>query len=200
GSTGAVEINVTGGTAPYTYNWNNGATTKDLSNLATGTYTVTVTDANGCTATLDVPVATDDVTLTITELITAAICTAENGSIDLSVEGGTAPYTYSWNTGSTDEDLTNLAPGSYTVTITDANGCTAEKTIEVTQDIQTLTITPTVTNTTCTGSTGAVEINVTGGTAPYTYEWNTGATTKDLSNLATYPDDHGTDHCCDLYC
>nr|WP_222840241.1 T9SS type B sorting domain-containing protein [Flavihumibacter stibioxidans] len=185
GSTGAVEINVTGGTAPYTYEWNTGATTKDLSNLATGTYTVTVTDANGCTATLDVPVATDDVTLTITELITAAICTAENGSIDLSVEGGTAPYTYSWNTGSTDEDLTNLAPGSYTVTITDANGCTAEKTIEVTQDIQTLTITPTVTNTTCTGSTGAVEINVTGGTAPYTYEWNTGATTKDLSNLAT---------------
>ncbi|MFD2528027.1 SprB repeat-containing protein, partial [Flavihumibacter stibioxidans] len=123
GSTGAVEINVTGGTAPYTYEWNTGATTKDLSNLATGTYTVTVTDANGCTATLDVPVATDDVTLTITELITVAICTAENGAIDVSVEGGTAPYTYSWNTGSTDEDLTNLAPGSYTVTITDANGC-----------------------------------------------------------------------------
>jgi hypothetical protein len=123
-SIGAINLTVSGGTSPYTYLWSNGATTEDLTGLAAGNYTVTITDANGCTTQFAVTVGTDNVTITATPVITNTTCTASIGAINITVSGGTSPYTYLWSNGATTEDITGLAAGTYTVTITDANGCT----------------------------------------------------------------------------
>ncbi|WP_332737128.1 gliding motility-associated C-terminal domain-containing protein, partial [Flavihumibacter sp.] len=195
GSTGTITLEVTGGTPAYSYSWTGpagyNADTKDITGLVAGMYTVVITDLNGCTTTLDVEVGTQDVTIDLSEVINPAICTSNNGGIDLSIAGGTTPYTISW-TGpsgfnSTDEDLTSLAPGVYTVTVTDANGCTATKDIEVTIDVQTITAVPTVGLTACTGATGTIALEVSGGTPAYSYSW-TGpgsftADTKDITGL-----------------
>ncbi|MBE1615962.1 SprB repeat-containing protein, partial [Flavobacterium sp. SaA2.13] len=115
---------VTGGTAPYTYVWNTTATTQDLTGLPAGTYEVTVTDANGCTATASVTV-TQPTVLSASGTATNVSCNAgSNGAVDLTVTGGTAPYTYVWNNAATTQDLTGLTASTYDVTVTDANGCT----------------------------------------------------------------------------
>ncbi len=183
-SIGAINLTVSGGTAPYTYSWSNGATTEDITGLAAGDYTVTITDANGCTTSKPVTVETDVSTITVTPVITNTTCTASIGAINLTVSGGTAPYTYSWSNGATTEDITGLAAGDYTVTITDANGCTTSKPVTVETDVSTITVTPVITNTTCTASIGAINLTVSGGTAPYTYSWSNGATTEDITGLA----------------
>ncbi|KIC89074.1 hypothetical protein HY58_18835 [Flavihumibacter sp. ZG627] len=154
-------------------------------------YTVVITDLNGCTTNLDVEVGTQDVTIDLTEVTTEVICTSNNGAIDLSIAGGTAPYTISWSGPggftSSDQDLVNLAPGTYSITVTDANGCSATKNIEVTIDMQVITAVPTVTATSCTGATGAISLVVSGGNPAYTYSWNGPANfradTKDLTGL-----------------
>ena len=183
-SIGAINITVSGGTSPYTYLWSNGATTEDISGLAAGNYTVTITDANGCTTNMPITVGTDNVTITATPVVTNTTCTASIGAINITVSGGTSPYTYLWSNGATTEDLTGLAAGTYTVTITDANGCTTNLPFTVETDMSTITATPVVTNTTCTASIGAINITVSGGTSPYTYLWSNGATTEDITGLA----------------
>jgi hypothetical protein len=185
-STGAVDLSVTGGTAPYTYGWSNGATTEDLSNVAAGTYSVTITDANGCSMTSSVTIAEPTATLGASTTQTDVLCFGNTtGAVDLSVTGGTAPYTYGWSNGATTEDLAGITAGTYTVTITDANGCTTTASVTITEPTATLGATTTQTDVLCFGnSSGAVDLSVVGGTAPYTYLWSNGATTEDLSNVA----------------
>ena len=183
GNDGTIDLTVTGGTAPYTYLWNNTAITEDLIGLTAGTYSVTVTDANGCTA-------TESVTLTEPTLL-SALATATNvscnggndGTVDLSVTGGTAPYTYAWDNTATTEDMIGLTAGTYNVTVTDANGCTATAAATITES--TLLVTNgTITDVSCLGSVdGSIDVTVTGGTTPYTYAWDNTATTEDLSGL-----------------
>lgn len=131
-STGAVDLSVTGGTSGYTYLWSNAATTQDLTALAAGSYTVTVTDSKGCISTLN-NVVTQPQKLAVTGVITDVMCTsnarASNGSIALTVTGGTTAYTYSW-TGTPAYSSTGMNPsavpaGTYTVTVTDSKSCTA---------------------------------------------------------------------------
>ncbi|MGH1436801.1 MAG: SprB repeat-containing protein [Lewinella sp.] len=198
-----IDLVVSGGTAPYTYLWNTGATSEDLTGLTAGTYTVTVTDDQSCT---------DEATFTIEEpttleidvdatVLTDADCNgAATGTIDLVVTGGTAPYTYLWNTGATSEDLSGLTAGTYTVTVTDDQGCTDEATFTI-EEPTTLEIdvdATVLTDADCNGAaTGTIDLVVTGGTAPYTYLWNTGATSEDLTGLTagtytvTVTDDQG---------
>lgn len=122
---GAVDLTVTGGTPSYTFLWSNAFTTEDLINVSTGTYTVTVTDTNGCTETLTATIDTI-IPLTLNLLATEVTCIGtNNGTLDLTVTGGTAPYTYSWSNGPTVEDQSGLAAGTYTVTVTDSVGTTA---------------------------------------------------------------------------
>ncbi|MES2873842.1 MAG: hypothetical protein V4708_08980, partial [Bacteroidota bacterium] len=185
-SSGAINLSVTGGTAPYSYAWTGGITTEDLTGLAAGTYNVTVTDANNCTATTSVIITQPASALALTSAKTDVLCFgATNGSVNLSVTGGTAPYTYAWTGGITTEDLTGLAAGTYNVTVTDANNCTATASVIIIQPAAALALTSSKTDVLCFGSsTGAINLNVTGGTAPYTYAWTGGVTTEDLAGLA----------------
>ena len=197
GNTGSISTTVVGGTSPYHYAWSNQATTANIGNIGAGTYSVVVTDTNGCQASNSTTLI-GGVPLNITLTPTAPSCNGgSNGSITSSVSGGVQPYTYAWSNGATTANISGLAAGSYTVTVTDALGCSSSANIVVTQPAS-LSIGLTVTNAACFGSaTGAVTSTVTGGTAPYTYLWNTQATSANLSNLAigsysvTVTDAHG---------
>ena len=120
---GAVTLNVTGGTAPYTYLWNNGSNAAQLTDVGAGTYSVTVTDANGCTTTANATV-TQPAALTATSVVLNESCNpGNNGSIGITPAGGSGGYTYLWSNGETTSSITGLAAGVYSVTVTDANGC-----------------------------------------------------------------------------
>ncbi len=193
GSNGAININTTGGTVTptnYTYLWSNGSTLEDLTNLSAGNYTVTVTDANACTASQGFSI-TQPAALASSKTITAASCNgSSNGSINLTPTGGTSPYSFAWTKvgassySSTVEDPNSLASGTYNVTITDANACTATNNAIVTEPAG-INVSAALTNINCNGTaTGAINLTVTGGNAPYTFAWSGGATTKDVSSLA----------------
>ncbi|HWJ04055.1 MAG TPA: hypothetical protein VNU93_10260, partial [Verrucomicrobiae bacterium] len=176
-STGAINITVSGGTAPYKYDWadvSGTENTEDRSALAAGTYNVTITDANGCTAsgswTINQPAQ-----LTVGAVVTQISCFGQaNGAINITASGGTAPYKYDWaDVAGTEnsEDRSALGVGSYSVTVTDANGCTATGTWNITQPAE-MGVSAQQTNVACFGqSTGALNITVTGGVAPFTYDW-----------------------------
>ena len=122
---GAIDINVVGGTPPYTYDWSNGATTQDLASVGAGNYSVTVTDANGCEDTIENIMVDDPSSLDVTATtVTDVSCFGfEDGAIDITVTGGTPPYTYDWSNGATTQDVSGLDAGTYSVTVTDANLC-----------------------------------------------------------------------------
>ncbi|NCA24474.1 MAG: adhesin, partial [Betaproteobacteria bacterium] len=104
--------------------------------------------------------------------------------MDLSVNGGTAPYIYSWNNGAFTQDLNNIGAGNYVVNITDINGCTSSGSYTVGQPALPLTLSETHQDILCFGtSSGSINLTVTGGTSPYTFLWNNGITTEDLSNI-----------------
>ncbi|MEO8150883.1 MAG: T9SS type A sorting domain-containing protein [Bacteroidia bacterium] len=182
-SNGSATANITGGSTPYSYLWNIGATTKTAGGLAAGTYTVTVTDNKGCINTGIIAV-TQPTVLINTPAINNVTCNGSgNGSIISAVTGGTAPYSYLWNGANTTSSLTGLSPGNYTVTVTDGNGCTNKITSSITQPSP-VTISGTGTNITCFGAgNGSASAITNGGTSPYTYLWNTSAVTSLLSNL-----------------
>ena len=124
---GSIDLTVTGGAMPYTYNWGVGQpTTQDRSGLGGGTYTVTVTDGNSCSVTTSVTI-TEPSAIALSTVITKADCNGPTGAIDLTATGGTPGYTYDWADlagPSNPEDRTALGPGNYAVTVTDDNGCT----------------------------------------------------------------------------
>ncbi len=188
GATGSITLSTpTGGTAPFTYTWNNGATSKDLTAVIAGTYTVTIKDFNNCSSTLPAFTITEPTLITITNSITNITCNGgSTGAINITPTGGTAPYTFAWTNGATSEDLTVVAAGTYSVTISDSKGCSkvfGPFTITQSPPI-TLTSLPTITNVNCNGaSTGSITINPSGGTAPYTYSWTNGNTTQNITAL-----------------
>ena len=184
-STGSADLTVTGGTAPYTFLWSNGAVTEDISNVPAGVYSVTITDANSCTTTATATVLQPAAPLEGTLAVTDVDCYGSfTGAIILTVTGGTAPYSYLWNNGATTKDIIDLAAGDYSVTITDANSCIVTVTGSVNQPLAPLYAGISATDVACFGeATGALNLTVTGGTEPYSYLWNNGATTKDLINV-----------------
>ena len=183
---GSAITNVTTGTPPYTYSWSNGQTTPTATGLAPGTYTVTVTDANGCansyTTTINGPASGSAISISSTP--TNIDCAGNmNGAVSVSVTGGTPGYTYAWSNGSTSSDLSGLVPGTYTLTVTDNSGCTSTQVVTITEP-SLITASGTGTNpTTSGGSDGSIDLTVGGGTPGYTYQWSNGATTQDISGL-----------------
>ena len=188
GNTGSVTANPSGGTSPYSYAWSNGATTQTVNNLTAGTYNVTITDANRCTKTGSATV-TEPTELMLTSSSVPVKCKGEsNGSASVVASGGTAPYTYSWSGIEVPSipTLSNVSVGNYTVTVTDGNGCTRSTTITVVEAATLLTITGTPTTAVkCNGGNdGVASVNVTGGAGSYSYTWTTKASTQTISNLS----------------
>lgn len=184
-ATGTATANVSGGALPLTYSWSpSGGTADTATDLTAGTYTVTVTDAVNRTATATVTITEPDALLS--NIITTDIsCNgATNGSITLAPTGGVAPYTYLWSNADTSSSLTGLTGGTYSVTITDANGCTVTENATITDPaILTLSSSSQVDVTSYGGNDGSATVSVTGGTAPYNYLWSNGATTATATGL-----------------
>lgn len=170
------------GTPPYTYHWSNGATTMKITNLSPNTYTVTVTDANGCFGTWPF-VITQPTNLTLIGGTTPAACT-NNGTATITPNGGTAPYNIVWSPGGfTNFTVTSLAPGTYTATVTDANGCTEGATVTVTGNNTGLTVNGTVQAPAGCTVGGSATIAVTSGSGNYKYLWDNGQMTVVATGL-----------------
>ncbi|MFN5653249.1 MAG: SprB repeat-containing protein, partial [Flavobacteriia bacterium] len=185
GSNGTVDVTVSGGTAPYTYNWSNGAITQDIQNQAAGNDTLIITDQFGCQSQFITTVTQPTAPLTINATISNIGCFgSQAGNIDITMSGGTPSYTFQWNNSLTTEDLTNVNPGLYSVLVYDANACFTSDTFLITQVGSPMTLQITGTNVVCFGGNdGTINLTVNGGTSPYQYNWNNGATTQDISGL-----------------
>ena len=173
-----------GGTPPFTYLWNNGLTTDTVNGLALGTYTITITDANGCTATNSVNITVASNPTVITSVLSNDSCNGDNnGSAIANVSGGLPNYTYSWSNSQTTPSATGLIAGSYTVIVTDANGCTSSSSVTITQP-SVLTDTITTSNINCyNDSNGTATIIPSGGTPSYNFLWDNGETSQFVNNL-----------------
>jgi hypothetical protein len=183
GGTGSASASVSGGTAPYSYLWSTGSTQSSISGLVPGTYGLTVTDFLGCTqATSATIVPQSNVSLNISTNPSSG-CGAPSGTASLAITGGVAPFNILWSNGGTGSSISGLAPGSYSVTVTDANGCgaTAQATVGGTPGID-LMITGVNAGCAANGSANAM-VTPGSGTPPFTYLWNTGATTSIINNL-----------------
>lgn len=190
-ATGSASANIAGGTQPYTYAWssNPSLNAPTIDNLEAGSYTLTVTDANGCSHTIAFNITQPPQLDVQTVAITNVSCHGDNtGSITVSAQGGKGPYTYSWNTNppQTENTAQHLTAGSYIITVTDDNGCTAQKEIDITEPEELELDVTNIKNPSCYASAnGEIEINATGGVHPYVYTWNTTPPTIDnqIDNL-----------------
>ena len=185
GSTGQATVNAVGQNPPFNYQWSttpvqNGTV---ISNMPAGSYTVTVTDANTCSATANV-VITQPNALVLTPTVINASCLS-TGSAYINYAGGTTPMNFLWSNGVTTQNNGNLFAGLYNITVTDGNNCTATASANITQP-NTFTVTGNVTQPTCQVG-GSISTSITGGAAPFTYAWSTtpaqsGATATNLSS------------------
>jgi len=183
--TGAVSVDITGGKGPFTYTWGDGGTGAALSNLAAGEYSVTVTDNEGTQQSARVRIEEPEALVLNASVIQPASTDSRDGQARVRVTGGTPPYTYNWDSGEDESTATRFAPGSHTVTVTDANGCAATAEVTITENILPLVVQAEQQATiTCAGAaTAGASAQVEGGKAPFTYVWNTGATSESLSGL-----------------
>jgi gliding motility-associated-like protein len=181
---GSVSIIVTGGQSPYSYNWSNGQTTQNISSLGPGNYTVTVSDVNGCAGTLSATVTSPSVLNLSAPVITNVPCHGEStGQIAFTAAGGVAPYSWSWSGGLTGNgSVTNVPAGSYTVTVTDMNGCTAGSSAVISEPMTSLNNISTVVQPACGQNNGSVSLSVTGGTLPYTFSWSPNVSSGNTAN------------------
>ncbi|MGB1317682.1 MAG: PKD domain-containing protein, partial [Flavobacteriales bacterium] len=184
---GSFTVEAIGGVPAFAYSWSNGQTGPTIQDLGPGSYVVLATDINGCQ---------DSIQLNLTEPFELeafviqtldVVCNGEsNGIVDVTVIGGTAPFTYQWSTGSTDQDLNGVPAGEHDLEVTDAHGCVDTITAVVSEPDMLIMTVDNVTNATCSGiADGAVTVAGSGGTAPYTYFWPelgvSGPTATDLA-------------------
>jgi large repetitive protein len=176
GNNGAASISVSGGAPGYTYSWApSGGTTASITGRTAGTYTCTITDANSCTRTQTVSLTQPTVIASSVSSQTNVSCNGgNNGAATVSVSGGTPGYTYSWApSGGTAASITGRTFGTYTCTITDANGCTQTQTVSLTQPTVLASTVSSQTNISCnSGNNGAATVSASGGTPGYTYSWS----------------------------
>jgi gliding motility-associated-like protein len=184
---GAASVAVSGGVMPYTYLWSNNNNTNAISNLGSGTYTVTITDANSCTEidTFNINEPTPIVVSLQSQMNVS--CTGGNdGAARISVTGGTIPYSYNWSNNTNLDSISNVTAGIYSVTITDANNCTQVFSLTITQPALPLsTSNIDTTDVLCAGDmNGGFIITSSGGTTPYSYNWNVpNSNSNTISNI-----------------
>jgi gliding motility-associated-like protein len=184
---GSATVLAGGGTAPYTYLWNDGAlqTTAAANGLCAQSYTTTIEDANGCTTSSSVTIG-EPTPLVISLVSTTNVsCNGgNNGEINITVAGGTPGYTYTWTPSvGSGPIVTNLTAGTYSVLVTDASGCTKIAIFDIIEP-NALVLTPNSNSSTCGNADGSAGVTVTGGVVPYLYSWTpTGATSSIITNV-----------------
>jgi hypothetical protein len=183
-NSGAISTSIAGGTGTKTYQWSNGSVMPNLSNLFSGTYSVTAVDGNGCTAASTFEVAQPPI-LEATTTTTFTSCNGgSDGTATVTVTGGTGDVKYLWSNGETTPMIENLTVGTYQVTLTDANACTTVATANVT-DPAMLSAVVEIIQPSCAGdSNGALSAEVSGGTGNIIYEWSNGQTESSILQLA----------------
>lgn len=183
-STGSATVTPTGN-GPFTYAWSGGGNTATISNKPAGAYTVTVTDANQCSATAGVSISGPLSALSATVSTTAATCGQSNGTATVSATGGAGNYTYIWNGGGTAQTKTGLAAGNHSVTVTDANQCTTTASADVVNQVTDFTVNITKQDASCGLNNGTATATISNPNLTVSsYSWSTGATTGAISNLA----------------
>ena len=182
---GQIDITVSGGTGSYNYLWSNSAVTEDITGLPAGTYTVAITDGNNCQLISTATVNNAPGTLANTEVITHPACGKNTGNIDLTVTGGSGSYTYTWSSGQLTQDITSLAPGTYTYTISDGTGCIINKSATLIDQPAPVGSIKDKLDEICgsVSTLGYIDLDVMGGTPGFTYNWSSGETTQDIFNL-----------------
>lgn len=184
GSDGSISLSTTGGTTSYTYDWSNGDTIALISGLTNGSYSVTVTDGNGCekTGSFTIDEPTD---LTLSNSMDSVDCNgANNGEIILEVSGGSPGYSYNWTNGDVDSIANQLPAGSYEVTVTDNNGCSKIQQYTV-EEPSALSVSSNINHISCNGGSNAfISLNVSGGNPGYNYVWNNGLMTDSIGDLS----------------
>ncbi len=182
---GGASVAVSGGTGTYNYQWSNGVTEASLNNVAAGTYEVIVTDSDQCSATISVTIDEPNALVANAASTDESSFQGNNGTVTATPTGGNGTYTYLWSNGSTEASQSDLAPGVYTVEITDENGCMTEQTVTVTEYICSISSDVNSLNISCNGADdGQATAFLTVGSNP-TFEWNTGETTGTIMGLGT---------------
>jgi len=180
---GTITTEPEGGVAPYTFSWSNGSTEQNLTGLAPGSYSVTVSDQNGCTINAET-IVEGDLAPVITLLESQpSYCGNNNGSALVEAEGSNGPFSFEWSSGATDPIAFNLGPGIYSVTVTDTLGCATSSNVEVAEipgpDVVSLTSLPTY----CGHDNGSAAVVPGGDNGPFFIEWSTGSTDSLIQNL-----------------
>lgn len=187
GTLGSIDISISGATGTPTYVWSGGQNTEDIQGLIPGVYSVTVTDEGGCTQTGTYTI-TGGTPVNISGTVSNSDCNgANNGSIIVSVSGGGGQKTFSWSDGTNVQNRSSLAPGRYSVTVTDVDGCSDSEIFDV-NDGASISLTFTnVVDVPCQNVlTGSMQVNALGGVAPYTYSWSdnaNGQNTQTITNI-----------------
>ncbi len=182
GSTGSIGLVASGGSGGYTYLWSTGSTTKSIGSLTKGTYSYTVTDVKSCSVSGKATI-TEPTQVVVSGVVADIKCNGDaNGSVDVSVSGGTSPYTYTWSNGSTSQDLNSLSVGgTYGLSVVDSKACKNTSFYTVNQP-SVIMLSGSTFDYTCAHD-GQVNISVSGGISPYSYTWSNGSSVEDLSSV-----------------
>lgn len=180
---GYVIVSGTGGTAPYSYRWSNYRTDAMLKNVPAGEYKVVVTDANKCMKVETVSIL-EPQPIEIVANVTNPSCGESNGSVSLQVQGGTAPYSFEWNIASSLPTVMGLDAGLYSVKVTDDEGCETSKVFGLNNTKAPIIFLKDIVETNCNPNTGAIDIEIIGGTGAMDITWSNNAKTEDLQNVA----------------
>ncbi|MDA9808306.1 M43 family zinc metalloprotease [Flavobacteriales bacterium] len=187
---GSINLSAIGGVSPLSYVWSNGSTTQDISNLSSGYYNVTVTDAVGQTESSTFYISESSPIIITYSVNSTSQAGFSDGSIFTTVSGGTAPYSFSWQGpngySASTQDIQNLIAGTYIFYVIDDNGCSELFSIVVGEgQLTPLQVNAVTSDIDCFGNNnGSIDLTVSDGATPYSFIWNNGAITEDLSNLA----------------
>ena len=186
GSDGFIQVSVSGGTFPYSYSWSNGSNTNIVSNIPAGFYTVSVTDNNGCQEEKSFNISEPSSTISIAiSKQDQSNYNVNNGSATANPSGGTPGYSYSWSNGTSNQTANNLAPGNYTVTVSDDNNCTAIENISIDPVDCNIDASTSHSDVSYLGANdGSATASATGGPTPYSYSWSNGSSGASINNLS----------------
>jgi hypothetical protein len=183
---GFISVSASGTSAPFNYTWSNGANSNTVNNIGTGAYSVIITDALGCSETLSFTISAPTALSATTSTNAVSCFGAATGTASVNVTGGTAPYSYAWNTSpiQNTSQISNVVAGNYTVNVTDANGCIYSIGASINQPSVALSVTASTTSATCSQNDGSASASVSGNTGNIQYSWSNGQTGATATNLS----------------